>query len=147
MWIPSLVCKPKIGLYKIFSGSHPFYNSSTWTIRTPFLQNTPEPLLLRLYLSSYPEKFLVQENSCARVSFLIKLPRPATLLKKRLGLQHFKKETGTGVFLWIFLNFYEHLFYRIPLGDCFWLLTDRNLKKFIVYRTLMIFFKVLPKEK
>ena len=28
-----------------------------------------------------------------------------------------KKETG--VFLWILRNFLEHLFYRIPLGDCF----------------------------
>ena len=35
--------------------------------------------------------------------------RPATLLKKRLW---------QGVFLWILRNFYEHLSYRIPLGDC-----------------------------
>ena len=27
---------------------------------------------------------------------------------------------GTKVFLWIFRNFLEHLFYRTPLGDCFW---------------------------
>ena len=45
-----------------------------------------------------------QENTCARVSFLIKLQ--ATLLKK---------ESGTGVFLLILLNFQEHFFYRTPL--------------------------------
>ena len=38
--------------------------------------------------------------------------QPATLLKKR--------DSGTGVFLWIFRNFYERLLYRTPLGDCFW---------------------------
>ena len=27
---------------------------------------------------------------------------------------------GTKVFLWIFRNFLEHLFYRTTLGDCFW---------------------------
>ena len=27
---------------------------------------------------------------------------------------------GTKVFLWIFRNFLEHLFYRTRLGDCFW---------------------------
>ena len=30
-----------------------------------------------------------------------------------------KKETDTGVFLWILRNFSEHLFYRTPLGNCF----------------------------
>ena len=28
--------------------------------------------------------------------------------------------SGTGVFLWILQIFYEHLFYRAPLGDCFY---------------------------
>ena len=36
--------------------------------------------------------------------------RPATLLKR---------DSGTGVFLWILSNFYEHLFPRTPLDDCF----------------------------
>ena len=53
-----------------------------------------------------------QKNTCARVSFLMKLQaKPATLLKK---------DSGTGVFLWILQNFQEHLFYRTPPGDCFW---------------------------
>ena len=39
---------------------------------------------------------------------------PATLLKER------KRDSGTGVFLWILWNFYEHLFHRTPLDDCFW---------------------------
>ena len=39
-----------------------------------------------------------QENTCARVSFLIKL--------QASGLQlYFKKGYGTGVFLWILWNF------------------------------------------
>ena len=29
------------------------------------------------------------------------------------------KDSGTGVFLWILQNFYEHLFYRRPPGKCF----------------------------
>ena len=48
-----------------------------------------------------------QENSCATASGL----RPATLLKR---------DSGTGVFLWILWHFYEHLFYRTPPGDCFY---------------------------
>ena len=30
-----------------------------------------------------------------------------------------KRDSGTGAFLWILWNFYEHLFYRIPPDDCF----------------------------
>ena len=37
--------------------------------------------------------------------------RMATLLKR---------DSGTRVFLLILWNFQEHLFYRTPLGDCFW---------------------------
>ena len=37
--------------------------------------------------------------------------RAATLLKRG---------SGRGVFLLILRNFQEHLFYRIPLDDCFW---------------------------
>ena len=29
-----------------------------------------------------------------------------------------KKDSGTGVFLWILWNFYEHLFHRTPPDDC-----------------------------
>ena len=29
-----------------------------------------------------------------------------------------KKNSGTSVFLWILLNFLEHLFHRTPPGDC-----------------------------
>ena len=43
---------------------------------------------------------------------LCKSLRPATLLKR---------DSGTGVFLWILGNFSEHLFYRTPLCDCFWI--------------------------
>ena len=44
-----------------------------------------------------------QKNKCARVSFLIKL--------QARGLQlYLKRDSGTGVFLWILRNFQEHLF-------------------------------------
>ena len=54
-----------------------------------------------------------QENTCGRVSFLIE--RSATLLKK---------DSSTGVFLWILRNFEEHLFYRTPPGDYFRIKSD-----------------------
>ena len=44
-----------------------------------------------------------QENTCARFYFLIKLQ---------------KRDSGTGVFLRILRNFFEHFFYRTPLRDC-----------------------------
>ena len=50
-----------------------------------------------------------QENTCAMVSFLIKLA-PATLLKK---------DSGKSAFLWSLRNFYKYVFYRTPLDDCF----------------------------
>ena len=56
-----------------------------------------------------------QENTCARVSFLIKL--------QISGLQlYWKKDSGTGGFLWILRNFWEHRFHRTPLGNCFFIL-------------------------
>ena len=53
-----------------------------------------------------------QESTCPRVSFLIKLQRPATLLKNR---------SWHRCFLVKFVKFLrtEHLFYRAPLDDCF----------------------------
>ena len=45
-----------------------------------------------------------QENTCARDSFLIKLQALGSLLRI----------SDTGVFLWIFWNIREHLFYRTP---------------------------------
>ena len=53
-----------------------------------------------------------QENTCARVSLLIKL--------HALGLQlYYKRDSGTGVLLWILRNFWEQLFCRTPPDDCF----------------------------
>ena len=77
-----------------------------------------------------------QENACARVSFLIKL-QPSYFpvfglnteiygvnlseYKKIRDLQlYLKRDSGTGVFLWILRNFQEHFFYRTPLDGCFW---------------------------
>ena len=48
-----------------------------------------------------------QENTYTRVCLLIKL--------QAWGLQlYWKRDSGTGVFLWILRNFYEHFLYRTP---------------------------------
>ena len=40
---------------------------------------------------------------------------------KPVPLQFYqKRDSGTGVFLWILPNFSEHIFYITPLDDCFW---------------------------
>ena len=52
-----------------------------------------------------------QENTSAKVSFLIKLQAEAC--------SFVKKDSGTCVFLWILWNLKEHLFYRTPSDDCF----------------------------
>ena len=39
-----------------------------------------------------------------------------------------EKDAGTGVFLWIFLNFKEHLLYRTRPDDCFCNYFDREIK-------------------
>ena len=58
----------------------------------------------------------LQENTFARVSFLIKL--------QTRGLQLYeKRDSGTCVFLWILRHFLEQLFYRTPLDDCTFLVT------------------------
>ena len=40
-------------------------------------------------------------------------------LLKTLFKSLLTRDSGTGVFLWISWNFWEHLFYRTPLGNCF----------------------------
>ena len=47
-----------------------------------------------------------QENTCAGVSFLIKLQARSE-----------KRDSGTGVFLWILRNFQEHFFNRTTPGE------------------------------
>ena len=51
------------------------------------------------------------KHLCQSLFFSKVAGQPATLLKKRLWHMCF--------FLWILRNFYDHLFYRSPLGDCF----------------------------
>ena len=54
-----------------------------------------------------------QESTCARASFLMKM--------QASGLQLYsKRDSDTGVFLWILWNFLEHLFHRTPLGNSFY---------------------------
>ena len=44
---------------------------------------------------------------------------------KHSGLQlYYKRDPSTGVFLCIFQNFEEQLFYRTLLDDCFWIEAD-----------------------
>ena len=53
-----------------------------------------------------------QKNTCARASFIMGLHTS--------GLQlYWGGDSGAGAYLWILRNFYEHIFYRTPLGDCF----------------------------
>ena len=59
-------------------------------------------VLLKILLNS-------QENTCGRVSFLIKLQ----------ALQLIKKDSSEGVFLWILRNFQEHLFSQNTSRGCF----------------------------
>ena len=67
-----------------------------------WLQKQPLEVFLEVSQNS-------QENTCAR------------------GLQlYWKRDSSTGVFLWILQNFLEHLFNRSPLRDCF---CDSNSEK------------------
>ena len=51
-------------------------------------------------------------RTCAKVPFLIKL--------QVWNLQlYYKRDFGTGVFLWVLQRFKEHLFSRTPPDDCF----------------------------
>ena len=65
--------------------------------------------ILIFYRSSHLRCFIEislnsQENTCSRVSFLVKLQ-------------------ALGVFLWTLRNFWEHIFYRTPPDDCLWFFT------------------------
>ena len=62
-----------------------------------------------------------QENTCARVSLLIKLQASSLQLYQI-------RDSNTGVSLWILWNFLEHLFYRTPMDDCFSLIINKNDK-------------------
>ena len=69
-----------------------------------------------------------QGNTCVRVSFLIKL-----------------QASGTGFFLWVLRNVKEHLFYRTPADDLFWI-SNKKKCTFLWFdlevRSWLIYFKV-----
>ena len=74
----------------------------------------------QIALASFFQKQLF--SRCSKFLFLIKLKasnRLATLLRKKLRQK---------CFLWILQNFYEQLFYRIPLGDCFYFFGNSKVK-------------------
>ena len=72
-------------------------------LKTPFLQNTSERLLLLLAFQKQPPE-VFYEKRCSWIS--------QNLQEKIFGLQNFQK----------------HLFYRTPLDDCFWLFRATLLK-------------------
>ena len=74
----------------------------------------------------------LQENTCARVSFLIKF--------QTWGLQLYWKVSGTGVFLWILRNFQEHLSYSTPLDGCFW--RKKKNRKTLYIDFLLLYWKI-----
>ena len=58
-----------------------------------------------------------EEKKCRQ-----KQPPEVSTQKVFSGLKHatlLKRDSGTGVFLWILQNFYKHFFHRTPLDDCF----------------------------
>ena len=83
-------------------------NPHSCKVNTPLL--FPTFLLYILYQKHSVKKMFLQnsqENTCTRVSFLIKFrPQPATLFKKR--------ESGTGVFCEFCEIFKRTSFYRTP---------------------------------
>ena len=60
-----------------------------------------------------------QEDTCARATCLIKLQGWALQLYEKRG-------SGTGAFLWILRNFWEHLFLKNTSDGCFWQNIDKT---------------------
>ena len=59
------------------------------------------------------EKRVLRKTPVLESLFLIKLQASALQL-------YYKRDSATGVFLWILCNFKEHLFYRTTPNNCFW---------------------------
>ena len=70
-----------------------------------------------------------QEKTCAIVSFLIKLQ--ASVLQLYL-----KRNSGTGFFLWILRNLWEHFFNNAPPGHCIY-----SSYPFNIVRGMLICFR------
>ena len=86
--------------------------NSNWHNKNGLANKKQSPGYVLWERCSYKFRKIHRKTPVPESPFLIKLQvRPTTLLKK---------DTGTGVFLWILRNFKEHLFYKTPPGDCFW---------------------------
>ena len=72
-----------------------------------------------------------QENTCVRVSFLIKLQASDLQL-------YWKRDSDTGGFLWILWNFYEHSFLQNTSGGCFCFF--KCLFSYFLYASLYIIY-------
>ena len=84
-----------------------------------------QPLLL---FSLHAEQYL------AKFGYFFLKNKEGTILNftnPSLSLQlYLKRDSGTGLFLWILQNFKEHIFYRTPLGDYFWSMPVRHSARF-----------------
>ena len=83
-------------------------------------------LLKKEFLEISPN---LQENACAIVSFLIKLQ--ASVLQLYL-----KRNSGTGFFLWILRNLWEHFFNSAPPRHCIY-----SSYPFNIVRGMLICFR------
>ena len=81
-----------------------------------------------LYTSGSNLTYISQRWTCSEKIFRNRPERAETLLKR---------DSNTGVFMWILQNFYEQLFYRIPLVAVF---VDVTL--FTVIATIYMMFFV-----
>ena len=80
-----------------------------------------------------PEVFYKKSVLKSFAKFTGKHLRQSLFQISRPGLQLYRKRnSGTGVFLWILRNFYEHLFHGIPPSDCFF--CSRNIQLWFLPR-------------
>ena len=114
------------GIWNTVSGSF----HETWNNFMKYFYFSIQHSELVVQMCSVKKAFLEisqnsQENTCTRISFLIKLQAwdQSLFFNKVIGLRPatlFKKASGTGVFLWILWNFQEHVFLQNASGGCFW---------------------------
>ena len=113
-----------------------------------------------------------QENTYARVSFLIKLQDSGLLFCKKDFLQNFVKFAGKHLCQYLFFNkvadlraatllkkrlghlcfpvnfakFLKTTFYRTPLGNCFWFVNNSYAVSKFYFRNNFLFNIILPKR-
>ena len=88
---------------------------------------------MKTFFKKLEYRFLVESSKIENTTFLYKTALSKVNVKTNsMGSTKWiyakeRREAATegilysGVFLWILRNFYKHLFYRTPSGDCFWM--------------------------